>query len=87
MRSRGPVPYAGELPERAVMLLSLARNRPSVRLASGTTPFQFADTVITGRRASMHSIKTKDGTSIFYKNWGSGKPIVFSHGWPLTADA
>jgi non-heme chloroperoxidase len=35
----------------------------------------------------MPSITTKDGTSIFYKDWGSGKPIVFSHGWPLTADA
>jgi non-heme chloroperoxidase len=35
----------------------------------------------------MRSITTKDGTSIFYKDWGSGRPIVFSHGWPLTADA
>jgi non-heme chloroperoxidase len=35
----------------------------------------------------MHSFTTKDGTSIFYKDWGSGNPIVFSHGWPLTADA
>ena len=35
----------------------------------------------------MRSFTTKDGTSISYKDWGSGKPIVFSHGWPLTADA
>jgi non-heme chloroperoxidase len=35
----------------------------------------------------MPSIQTKDGTRIFYKDWGSGRPIVFSHGWPLSADA
>lgn len=34
----------------------------------------------------MSTIKTKDGTEIFYKDWGTGKPITFSHGWPLTAD-
>src|SRR6516162_1703268 len=34
----------------------------------------------------MPTITTKDGTEIFYKDWGSGEPIVFSHGWPLSAD-
>src|ERR1700734_1641588 len=34
----------------------------------------------------MDTITTKDGVSIFYKDWGTGQPIVFSHGWPLTAD-
>src|ERR1700743_2644314 len=35
----------------------------------------------------MNTVTTKDGAQIFYKDWGSGQPIVFSHGWPLDADA
>src|SRR5208283_861150 len=39
---------------------------------------------VRGRHMGM--IKTKDGVEIFYKDWGKGQPIVFSHGWPLSAD-
>jgi non-heme chloroperoxidase len=42
---------------------------------------------VTSRGVSMNFITVKDGAELYYKDWGSGRPVVFSHGWPLTADA
>src|ERR1700674_5406599 len=41
---------------------------------------------VRGRWQRMGTITSSDGTEIFYKDWGSGQPIVFSHGWPLSGD-
>ena len=42
---------------------------------------------VTPNWAMSDTIATNDGTQIYYKNWGAGQPVVFSRGWPLSADA
>ncbi|CAM0998428.1 AB hydrolase-1 domain-containing protein [Rhodanobacter sp. Root179] len=63
----------------AAAATSLPAILPATQAAAGHTPTR-------QRSQNMNSIITKDGTEIFYKDWGSGQPIVFHHGWPLSSD-
>lgn len=79
-------------PTRRVVFLGAAALTAAASLATRIdaaerTAGAVTDTPSQRKGPEMTSITVKDGAHLFYKDWGQGQPVVFSHGWPLTADA
>jgi non-heme chloroperoxidase len=84
-----PLPIHRAASRREVLfggaVLAAAVGIPTMRANADQTPSVPKSHPVQGSK-SMDTIKVKDGTEIFIKDWGTGQPIVFHHGWPLSAD-
>jgi non-heme chloroperoxidase len=75
------------LTRRDLLLAGVAASAAAMTPAQASEAISSSSDTQTGKgKQAMGTITTSDGTEIFYKDWGTGQPIVFHHGWPLSAD-
>jgi non-heme chloroperoxidase len=79
-------PDRSPVSRRGAILAGAAISAPLV-LSSASSAATSSDVPAAKGASSGKTITAKDGARIFYKDWGKGQPIVFSHGWPLSSDA
>src|SRR5262245_40244987 len=92
VRTENPIAMEGGRTSRRNLLLgsaglAAAACTPAARSAGTTTTALSGKSAKKQGRKDMGTIITKDGTELYYKDWGAGRPIVFSHGWPLSSDS